>query len=120
MAAYLLKTKERESKQFAREDPVFKTKERESKQLARENEAYSAQEKVYQNASKNKARENPYVLECERIKKQQKRKEKRKFNDDSGINVPRKKNVSMTQTLCQKVIRKTYLSRSLSNDSIQT
>ena len=30
------------------------------------------------------------------------------------------KNVSMTQTLCQKVIRKTYLSRSVSNDSIQT
>ena len=93
------KTKERESQQFAREDPVFKTKERESKQLARENEAYSAQEKVYQNASKKKARENPYVLECERIKKQQKRKEKRKFNDDSGINVPRKKCKHDTDTL---------------------
>ena len=60
------------------------------KQLARENEAYLAQEKVYQNASKKKARENTYVLECERIKKQQKRQEKRKFNDDSGINVPKK------------------------------
>ena len=93
------KTKERESKQFAREDPVFKTKERESKQLARENEAYSAQEKVYQNASKKKARENPFVLECERIKKQQKRQEKRKFNDDSGINVPRKKCKHDTDTL---------------------
>ena len=123
----VFKTKEtvyqKESKQFARRNTVFKTKEtvyqKKSKQLARENEAYLAKEKVYQNASKKKARENTYVLECERIKKQQKRQETRKFNDDSGINVPRK-NVSMTQTLCQKVIRKIYLSKSLSNDSIQT
>ena len=117
---------QKEAKQSARRNPVFKTKgivyQKKSKQLARENEAYLAQEKVYQNAPKKKAMENPYVLECERIKKQQKRQEIRKFNDDSGINVPRKieKNVSMTHTLCKKVVRKTYLSRSLSNDSIQT
>ena len=37
------------------------------------------------------ARENPYVLECERIKKQQIRQEKRKINDDLEITVPRKK-----------------------------
>ena len=103
----VFKTKEtvsqKESKQSARRNPVFKTKEtvyqKKSKQLARENEAYLAQEKVYQNASKKKARENPYVLECERIKKQQKRQEKRKFNDDSGINVPRKKCKHDTDTL---------------------
>ena len=103
----VFKTKEtvsqKESKQSARRNPVFKTKEtvyqKKSKQLARENEAYLAQEKVYQNASKKKARENPYVLECERIKKQQKRQEKRKFNDDSGINVPRKKSKHDTDTL---------------------
>ena len=116
----VFKTKERESKQSARKDPVFKTKERESKQsarrnpvfkaketvyqkrskqLARENEAFISQEKVYQNASKKKARENLYVLECERIKKQQKRQEKRKFNDDSGINVPRKRCKNDTDTL---------------------
>ena len=103
----VFKTKEtvnqKESKQPARRNPVFKTKEtvyqKKSKQLARENEAYLAQEKVYQNASKKKARENPYVLECERIKKQQKRQEKRKFNDDSGINVPRKKCKHDTDTL---------------------
>ena len=47
-----------------------------SKQLARENEAFISQEKVYQNASKKKARENLYILECERIKKQQKRLKK--------------------------------------------
>ena len=103
----VFKTKEtvyqKESKQSARRNPVFKTKEtvyqKKSKQLARENEAYLAQEKVYQNASKKKARENPYFLECERIKKQQKRQEKRKFNDDSGINVPRKKCKHDTDTL---------------------
>ena len=47
---------------------------------------------VCQNTSKRKARANPYVLECEGIKKQQIRQEKRKFNDDLGINISRKKN----------------------------
>ena len=99
----VFKTKERESKQSARRNPVFKAKEtvyqKRSKQLARENESFISQEKVYQNASKKKARENPYVLECERIKKQQKRQEKRKFNDDSGISVPRKRCKNETDTL---------------------
>ena len=40
---------------------------------------------------KKKARENPYVLECERIRKQQIRQEKRTFNDESEVNVPRKR-----------------------------
>ena len=99
----VFKTKERESKQSARRNPVFKAKEtvyqKRSKQLSRENESFISQEKVYQNASKKKARENPYVLECERIKKQQKRQEKRKFNDDSGISVPRKRCKNETDTL---------------------
>ena len=80
-----------ESKQSARKDPVFKTKERKSKQIARENQIFNAKERIYQNASKKKARENPYFLECERIKKQQVRQKKRKFEDNSGINVPRKR-----------------------------
>ena len=42
-------------------------------------------------SQKKRARENPYVLECERIKKQQIRKEKRKINNDLEITVPRKK-----------------------------
>ena len=41
--------------------------------------------------SQKRARENPYVLECERIKKQQIRQEKRKINDDLEITNPRKK-----------------------------
>ena len=99
----VFKVKERESKQSARKDPVYKTKERESKQFARRNPGFRAKETVYQKESKRKARENPYFLECERIKKQQIRQEKRKFKDDSVIG----KDVSMTQTLCQKVTRKT-------------
>ena len=45
--------------------------------------------------SQKRARENPYVLECERIRKQQIRQEKRKINDGLEINVPRKK-INMT------------------------
>ena len=95
----VFKAKERESKQSARKDPVFKTKEKESKQFARRNPGFRAKETVHQKESKRKARENPYFLECERIKKQQIRQEKRKFNDDSGIDVPRKRCKHDTDTL---------------------
>ena len=90
---------QKESKQSARKDPVFKTRESESKQFARRNPGFRAKETVYQKESKRKARENPYFLECERIKKQQLRQEKRKFNDDSGIDVPRKRCKHDTDTL---------------------
>ena len=99
------KTKEREAKQSVRKDPVYKTKEREAMRSARENQAFKAREKVYQNASKRKARENPYILECERIKKQQIRQEKRKYNGNVEINVPRKRCKHDTDTFtktCQK------------------
>ena len=86
---------QRKSKQSTRKDPAFKAKEivyqRKSKQLARENQAFIEKEKVFQNASKKRARENPYVLECERIRKQQIRQEKRKINEISVVNVPRKR-----------------------------
>ena len=95
----VFKVKERESKQSARKDPVYKTKERESKQFARRNPGFRAKETVYQKESKRKARENPYFLECERIKKQQIRQEKRKFKDDSVIDVPRKRCKHDTDTL---------------------
>ena len=91
----VFQTRERESKQFARKDPSFKTKEtvyqKESKQLARENQAFKTKEKAYQNISKKKARENAYVRECERIKKQQVRQEKRKFDDSLEVTTPRKR-----------------------------
>ena len=90
---------QKESKQSARKDPVFKTEEWKSKQFARRNPCFRAKETVYQKESKRKARENPYFLECERIKKQQIRQEKRKFNDDSGIDVPRKRSKPDTDPL---------------------
>ena len=90
---------QKESKQSASKDPVFKTKERESKQFARRNPGFRAKETVYQKESKRKARENSYFLECERIKKQQIRQEKRKFNNDSGIAVPRKRSKPDTDPL---------------------
>ena len=46
-----------------------------------------------------KARNNPYVLECERIRKQQIRQEKRKINEISEVNVPRKRFKHGTDTL---------------------
>ena len=102
------KTKEREAKQSVRRNLVYKTKEREAKQSARENQTYKAQQKINQNMSKSKARENPYVRECERIKKQQIRQEKRKFNDNSGIDVPRKSRKHDMDT-CQKIITRISL-----------
>ena len=90
---------QKDSKQSRRKDPVFKRKERESKQSVRANPVFKAKEIVYQNTSKKKARETPYAVECERIKKQQIRQEKRKHNDDSEINVPRKKCKRDTDTL---------------------
>ena len=95
----VFKAKERETKQSARKDPVFKTKEKESKQFARRNPGFRAKETVYQKESKRKARDNPYFLECERIKKQGIRQEKRKFNYDSRIDVPRKRCKHDTDTL---------------------
>ena len=91
----VFQTRERESKQSARKDSRFKVKEtvyqKKSKQLARENQAFKTHEKVFQNKSKKKARENAYVRECERIKKQQVRQEKRKFDGSSEIITPRKR-----------------------------
>ena len=63
-------------------------REREKIRILRHGKKYA---RTHVNTSKRKARANPYVLECERIKKQQIRQEKRKFNDDLGINISRKK-----------------------------
>ena len=46
-----------------------------------------------------RARENPYVLECEKIRKQHIRQEKRKINEISEVNVPRKRFKHDTDTL---------------------
>ena len=46
-----------------------------------------------------RTRENPYVLECERIRKQQIRQEKRKINEILEVNVPRNRFKHDTDTL---------------------
>ena len=57
------KRKERDSKQFARQNPVFRAKEsmyqKESKQSARQNPVFRAKESTYQKESKQSARQNP-------------------------------------------------------------
>ena len=50
---------QKESKQSARKDHVFKTKERESKRFARRISDFKAKETVYQKESKHSSRENP-------------------------------------------------------------
>ena len=70
----VFKTKENvyqlESKQSARKDPVFKTKERESKQSARTNPVFKTKETKYQLESKQSARKDPMFKTKERESKQ--------------------------------------------------
>ena len=70
----VFKTKENvyqlESKQSARKDPVFKTKERESKQSARTNPVFKTKETKYQLESKQSARKDPVFKTKERDSKQ--------------------------------------------------
>ena len=44
-----------------------------------------------QRTSKQNARKDPFILECERIKQQQSRQRKRKLEEMSGLDVPYKK-----------------------------
>ena len=48
---------------------------------ARQDRDYTAKELVAQRKSKQNARKNPFVLECERVKKQEYRKKKRKIDE---------------------------------------
>ena len=63
---------------------------------------------MYQNASKQNARKNPFVLECERVRKQQVRQEKRKFNDISRLNLHNKRLRRDKETLSHKTNQKDY------------
>ena len=78
---------QRKSKQDARQDRDYKAKElvaqRKSKQDARQDRDYKAKELVAQRKSKQNARKNPFVLECERVKKQENRRMKRKLDKEN-------------------------------------
>ena len=69
----------------ARQDRDYKAKElvaqRKSKQKARQDRDFKAKELVAQRKSKQNARKNPFVLECERVKKQEYRRKKRKIDE---------------------------------------
>ena len=71
----------------ARQDRDYKAKElvaqRKSKQDARQDRDYKAKELVVQRKSKQDARKNPFVLECERVKKQENRRMKRKLDKEN-------------------------------------
>ena len=45
---------------------------------------------MYHRLSKQNARKDPFVLECERIKQQKRRRQKRKLEEMSGLDVPNK------------------------------
>ena len=76
---------QRKSKQNARQGRDFKAKEllaqRKHMHKARQDRDYTAKELVAQRKSKQNARKNPFVLECERVKKQEYRKKKRKIDE---------------------------------------
>ena len=76
---------QRKSKQNARQDRDYKAKEllaqRKHMHKARQDRDYTAKELVAQRKSKQNARKNPFVLECERVKKQEYRKKKQKIDE---------------------------------------
>ena len=78
---------QRKSKQNARQDKDYKAKElvaqRKHMHKARRDRDYKAKELVAQRKSKQNARKNPFVLECERVKKQEKRRMKRKLDKEN-------------------------------------
>ena len=69
----------------ARQDRVYKAKElvsqRKHMHKTRQDRGYKAKELVAQRKSKQNARKNPFVLECERVKKQEYRKKKQKIDE---------------------------------------
>ena len=76
---------QRKSKKNARQDRDFKAKEsvaqRKRMHKARQDIDYKAKELVAQRESKQNARKNLFVLECERVKKQDYRRKKRKIDE---------------------------------------
>ena len=78
---------QRKSKQNTRQDRDNKAKElvaqRKHMHKARQDRDYKAKEFVAQRKSKQTTRKNPFVLECERVKKQENRRMKRKLDKEN-------------------------------------
>ena len=96
----LYKANEIQSKRKERQNPSFKANELkyqcESKQKARKDPYFQLNEARYQRISKQNARKRPFVLECERTTKQQKRQQKQKSKEKSELNKQSKMKVEQT------------------------
>ena len=96
----LYKANEIQSKRKERQNPSFKANELkyqcESKQSARKDPYFQLNEARYQRISKQNARKRPFVLECERTTKQQKRQQKQKSKEKSELNKQSKMKVEQT------------------------
>lgn len=55
------------------------------KQSERNNPAFKVKELLYQRKSEQNSRKEPLVQECERIRQQQNRQQKRKLEDESDL-----------------------------------
>ena len=88
------------SKRKARQNPSFKANEikyqSESKQRARKDPSFQLNEARYQGISKQNARKRPFVLECERARKQQKRQQSQKSKEKNELNKQSKMKVEET------------------------
>ena len=88
------------SKRKARQNPSFKANEikyqSESKQKARKDPSFQLNEARYQRLSKQNARKRPFVLECERTRKQQKRQQSQKSKVENELNKQSKMKVEET------------------------
>ena len=84
------------SKRKARQDSLFKANECAIKQNERKDPSFQLNEARYQLISKQNARKRPFVLECERTRKQQKRQQKQNSKEKSEMNKQSKMKVEET------------------------
>ena len=88
------------SKRKARQTPSFKANEIkyqcESKQRARKDPSFQLNQARYLRISKQNARKRPFVLECERTRKQQKRRLGQKSKEENELNKQSKMKVEET------------------------
>ena len=96
----LFKANECAIKQNERQDAAFKANEInyqvKSKRKARKDPSFQLNEARYQRLSKQNARKRPFVLECERTRKQQKRQQSQKSKVENELNKQSKMKVEET------------------------
>ena len=115
----VFRAKECSAKVNERQDPAFKANEiryqYESKRRARQDQLFQSNEARYQRLSKQNARKKPFVLECERLRQQQKRQQNRKLDYSSKLNNQSDKEVE-EKLQCHQSCNKSYQKRSKTID----